>query len=439
MKTYKPFIIIVLFFFSFNFCLNYDTFLAQSPLRLLPGLATVLELRRVNNYYVADIYLGTPSQKFEVQIDTAQRVSWVPSIDCTNCANDTKYNDLESSTAQDKNETYNIGDEDGDITGVLTYDSLRLGNLNSTGFAFVRANKLEQPFNDHITGKLGLSLGNRQGNKFNVLSNLKANGLINRQVFAIDGINSKLYLGEVPSEVNQFPNKYNICNATITDGLDDEYRDGWICELTHIFVGKNKVFNQTFEINGRALLDSAYEYISAPKVFMPYFKIDFILRNFNDTCNETVIGDETTFVCPKNIESSSDNELYFLFGGYGLRVAANDLFSKEGKNYIFNIRFSEEKHNIWTIGLPLLNNYLVVYDSDNRIIGFHGNDKVNFSEEWSAWLNGGTGYASQQHMKYLMIAGAILGALFLLLIIFLVVHSIKRKQLEEHGPLIDQK
>ena len=58
--------------------------------------------------------------------------------------------------------------------------------------------------------------------------------------------------------------KYYFGNLTDRYDLEQKYQEAWVTELSHILTGKSKsdfIWNNTEEINGRAILDSSSKYI----------------------------------------------------------------------------------------------------------------------------------------------------------------------------------
>src|SRR5690242_15042908 len=84
--------------------------------------ADLLKIQRSIPYLV-EVSIGTPEQKFSVQLDTTTAMTWVPSTDCTECKQ-TKalYNHTLSNSSDVTNTTIVIDDKDGDAEGLLVKD-----------------------------------------------------------------------------------------------------------------------------------------------------------------------------------------------------------------------------------------------------------------------------------------------------------------------------
>jgi hypothetical protein len=346
-----------------------------------------------------------------------------------------RYNQILSSTSVDKNETVTIESTEYEVEGEAKDEYLTIGNsLKGLNFNFVSVTKVKEWSSSFgKEGILGLSYDNINGERYGLLSTLKKTGTIDKRVFAISS--SQLFIGNYPTEVKQFPGKFNYCNVTLTEGLDEIYRDGWVCDLSHLLIGSSKNFSLAQEIPGRAVFDTSIKHIEAPGKFIDLFKDNYFAHNFNGKkCNQIEDDDKTVFRCEvtENVE-----DLSFIIGGYGLIIPGSKLFTKLENNMMqFNIIFSKKSRNLWTIGRLLLDEYLVVFDNEEGKVGFFGENKKNFLKEWTNWWNSGfSNFTSQEHFKYLIIGCVSLGAALLLVIICLVVHAFRSKSDEQTAPL----
>lgn len=416
---------------------------SNNNLRFLQDREITVDYQDSKEYFVIDISLGTPPQSFKVQIDTTTSVTWVPSSENKNLYNNTNaFNSSLSNTSRDVNRTLEIEDEDGDVEGFVSYDIVDLKGLKADNFPFVQVTEYDENFRDHKEGKLGLGYRNEFGGEFSILEKLKENGLIKKKIFALSGTDNKhgkLYLGGYPEDSAA---GYTFCNLTTSIGLDDFYRDSWICELSHYFIGEAQNFAQAYEISGRVIFDSAYSYISAPKTYLANFKQNFLLNNSAIDCQEVTNEDEVGYVCSLKPNASfyDVDSLSFVLDGYAYLIESEDLFKKiEGENnkYEFLIKFYDENDNIWSFGYPFLSQYLAVFNMEDKNIGFKGGEVIDFTSEWTDWYRNDTSLITEEQMKYLIYGAGILGGILFIFIIFIVIHSIRRRRLEEHGPLIE--
>lgn len=431
--------------------------------RQLSSFEESIPINYEENHPVVEVILGNPPQKFSMQVDTTESISWVPSVECTNCfegseelpiegkqdnldstlppevAKMTKryngrYNDLLSSTSQDKNVTVVVEGRYGDVEGISTYDSVQLGeNMKGIGFQFVRGLEFKN-YTGYPKGSLGLSLGSRNGIGYSLLDNLQRNSVIQKKIYALSS--KQLYLGNYPSEVEQFLDKYHECNTTLSEGLDDMYRDGWICDLTHILIDNSNNFDDTEEIDGRIIFDSTFSGLSAPLIYLPTFQRIY----FNDdlSTNKCLPREEHGDI-EITCESVTDfKDLNLLIAGYSLRIPVEKLFTERDGKYVFNISFVTQKHNLWVVGKVLLEEYTLVFDAQSKRVGFWGDHKVKFQPQWNEWLQNKGNLMDKAHFRYLMIAASALGAILIIVVLCAVAAAMRKKYRgNESGPLVE--
>ena len=292
-------------------------------------------------FYTIPASFGSKEETFDIQVDTTTSETWIPSFKTT--MNVKKYNISLSSTGQKTNKTFEVEDEDGDVRGKACYDSLKVGDISLNHFGFVLVDEFEYDFKDFPQGKLGLGFKQEHGDDFNFIGKLKKNNLIDREVFSIDGESKELIIGELPSK---FKNQlYTTCSVSETNDLDDEYRQAWACELTHILFNvergkKNKIdLDYAFEANARVTFDSAYPYISIPKRHLVEFKKNFMDIFFNNTYKEKRDGEATYFVCTDE-SLVSQASIAFVMEGYAYVIPSDKLFIENSDGeYEMLIRF----------------------------------------------------------------------------------------------------
>lgn len=413
--------------------------------RFLQEKEMTVEYEDEEDFFVVDLALGTPAQTFLVQIDTTTSVTWVPSAKAKGIHNTTTvFNSTLSNTARDTNKTLEVEDEDGDVEGFVTYDIVDLKGLKANEFPFVQVTEYDEEFKDHEEGKLGLGYRQAFGVEFSILHKLKESGAIDKKIFAISETNAthgKLYLGGFPENSEE---GYTFCNITTSTGLDDFYRDSWICELSHFFIGEAHNFAEALEISGRVIFDSGYSYISSPFSHLANFQKVYLENNTAIDCVEERNDDEIGFVCSLKDHASFDDvdSLSFILDGYAYTIEAENLFERvkgSDNKYEFLVKFYEENNNIWGFGYPFLSQYLVVFDEEENRIGFKGGEVIDFKSDWADWYRDDTSLITEEQKMYLIYGAAILGGILFIFIIFIIIHSIKRRRLEEHGPLIEDR
>ena len=397
-----------------------------------------LDKKPENNFFTVPISIGTPSdiQIFEVQVDTTTSETWVPSINTTYNINP-KYDLSLSSSSNTSNKTMEIFDEDGDVSGKATHDVIKIGKYSLDKFGFVSIINYPNNFKDYPNGKLGLGYKQDHGDEFNFIRMLKEKGLVNNEIFTIDPFQKELIIGNYPSKY--LNNTYSFCNLTETHDLDDDYRAGWVCELTHAFFFKPlKYLEDGVETtNARVIFDSAYQYIGIPKRNLDLFKKNFFEGILEEICIEMRAKREIYFICEDD-EKLNNANITFIIGGFGYVLSKNQLFKPlYGNKLECILRFIKQNDNIFSFGVPFIKNYVMAYDAEKQHVGFLGGNKIDYFEDWKLWMKG-ISPKQRDKMKKFIYGGIALGVLLLLIVIFLIVRSCRKNSNDiEHGPLMN--
>ena len=357
-----------------------------------------LEFREKNHFFTIPITVGSKKQPFEVQVDTTTCETWLPSINTTFKVD--KFDPKTSSTCEIVNKEFEIDDEDGNVRGTPVYDSVTVGPYTLDRFGFVVVQGYQSEFKDFPDGKLGLGFRHEHGVEFNWLGYLKEKGFIEKEIFTI-----------LPK--------------------DDVFRAGWVCELTHIFFGvdtKEKNLEMALQVDARVIFDSAYDYISFPKRHLNDFNKKFMQEFFNDSCIEVKDDDEIYFICDDD-EKIKEGSIAFLMGGFGYVVPWNKLFKQiEEDKYEMLIRFHKENDDIFSFGYPFTSQFVIVYNAEDKQLGFYGGEKIDLKKDWDEYMAGESPIQKKEKIKKLLTYGGIFGGILLCIIICLVIRSKNMKK-----------
>ena len=381
-----------------------------------------LEFREKNHFFTIPITIGSKKQPFEVQIDTTTSETWIPSVNTTYDVD--KFDPKNSSTCKLTPLEFEIDDEDGNVKGPSLYDTLTVGPYTLDKFGMVLVDSFQKDFKDFKQGKLGLGFRHEHGVDFNWLGSLKKNGYIDKEMFTILSDEEKLVIGSLPHELEG--DKFTTCDLVETNDLDDVFRAGWVCELTHIFFGvdtKEKSLEMALQVDARVIFDSAYDYISMPKRHLNDFNKKFMQEFFNDSCIEIKDDDEIYFICDDD-DKIQQGSIAFLMGGYGYVIPWNKLFKKiEDDKYEMLIRFHKENDDIFSFGYPFTSQYVVVYNAEDKQLGFYGGEKIDLKKDWDEYMTGDSPSQRKEKVQKLLVYGGIFGGILLLIIICLVIRA----------------
>ena len=347
------------------------------------------------NYYTIPLLVGTPEEEYEVQIDTSTATSWIPSSRCSNCIMSHRLYDQEDSRTSSPTDNFvEIEDEDGNVEGYQIADNIKLGSYKLKQFGFVEVTKVADNFKDHYQGKLGLGYKSTllKDDEFNFLEKLKKHNLIKKKIFTINAINEKkgmLFVGDIPGK------PYNsYCNVTNTDDLDEMYQESWVCKMTHIgiFDREKGIFNKIkfydeLKNNKLVSFDSAYDFIAVPmsekegiekllgkaKLQCTEQKRNSARSNNKDKLRNRIREEEITISCETNKEELKNKNLAlsFVLQGNSYSLPLEQLFedgTKDGEMDML-IKIIDEDDAIWTFGYPFLNQFLMIFNMEEKHVG----------------------------------------------------------------------
>jgi hypothetical protein len=171
-----------------------------------------------DNYYdeawAGDVYVGTPPQgPFRIQFDTGSSNFWVPAIECqtSGCAGKTRYDETQSSTFQDLNQSFDLPYGSGNVAGELIKESVTFGNATLTNAFMGDALDVSRDFaNFPVDGVMGLAFQRISvpTGMPSFFDDLWSQGLIKQNLFSV-------YLSEQNTGENQ--------SVVIFGGIDERY------------------------------------------------------------------------------------------------------------------------------------------------------------------------------------------------------------------------
>ena len=243
-----------------------------------------------------------------------------------------------------------------------------------------------------IQGEFGLGID--KDNKNDLVENLFFNQIITERKLILE-TSKDLKSVQISLNTELTANEFKFCNLTRKSDLDSIYSQAWVCDLTHIIeIEDNRVKSNTesiFEnanpIEARAVFDTRQKYIILPTKYLEILSHFFGLKNCK-IIKEKFEG-EKYFQCNNKKSLINDKKsLYFIIDGYGFIFNMNELFEDDGKNINSIIRFSDSvnKHNLFIFGISLFKKYNVMFDYDNKVIGFKGDSIYDFSNIYKEWL-----------------------------------------------------
>ena len=290
-------------------------------------------------------------------------------------------------------------------------------------------------FNDNsIQGEFGLGINLEGKNHF-------INTLYNNKII----FQKELIIGpQTILDTYLITDKYYFANTTDKKDLPEKYHDTWIVEQSHILTGtsaKELVWNNSEEINARAVFDSSSKYIYLP---IGYFNLILDIWNLNMTkCPIIEDGEKVKYIrCNDATKDYFKNikPIYFIFEGYALPFSAEELFEDIGDNKFESlVRFRDENYDIWTFGVPLFSKYKVWLKYDKKLIGFNGKNILDFHKDYVLWRKENEKLLNKtSNDKKIVIIGAVMGSMVLLTILFYLIKSFRVENSNRANKFIEE-
>ena len=305
--------------------------------------------------------------------------------------------------------------------------------------------------NKDIQGIFGLGIDKEKTN--DLIDILYDNQLITSKVIELD-IEEGDKEDRVVFNLSPSTNDFTYCDLSKKKILssDDFYYEAWICDLSHMVIGSTKadlVWKNTIEVKGEVAFDSRTKYIYVPKDYMKYITNLWNINSAECKLVHILSNDEKFYSCSLGMKNriSDMQSIYFVIGGYGYRLKANDLFENDGKHLNCVIRFFNDDKNIWILGVPFLREYKTIFDFDNAKIGFKGGDILNFKQDYDKWTKEVAEKENQFFNEYfkgyswekiIMIIGTIVGSLIILYVMFWLYRNCDRQNSKYHIELKEQ-
>ncbi|XP_062512809.1 lysosomal aspartic protease-like [Corticium candelabrum] len=314
--------------------------------------------------YYGPISIGTPPQSFQVVFDTGSSNLWVPSSTCKSsdiaCQLHNKYDHSKSSTYKKNGTEFGIKYGSGSMTGFLSTDSVKIGNVTVNGCTFAEAT--QEPGESFVVAKfdgiLGLAFVTiAVDHVLPPFYEMVRQKLIGKGVFAFYLDNNPN--GKLGGELDlggEDPRHYtgNITYANVT-------KEGyWQFTLDKIAVGGKGEFCGS---SCQAIADTGTSLIVGPTSQIN------VLQQYIGAEN---IGGQYTVDC--NAIDSLPN-VTFTIAGRG--------FSLTGKQYILKIKSKDATlclsgfqgmdlpaGELWILGDVFISQYYTIFDLDNKRVGF---------------------------------------------------------------------
>ena len=286
--------------------------------------------------------------------------------------------------------------------------------------------------NAKIQGEFGLGLDKENSN--DLIDTLYENNIINNKVLELDIItkNNKDVLN-----LNFEPkmDEFKYCDLASKNDLGENnfFSEAWMCDISHVIIGSNKgdlSWNNTLETKGKVVIDTRTKYIYIPKIYLKYISTLWSINNNECEIELDPENNEQYFFCNTTSQKNENNNIilsmpsiYLIIGGYGYKLKAENLFEQEGNCLNSLIRFVDEKNDLWILGIPFLKEYKILLDYNSTRIGFHGEDVINYKEEYEKWANDNkeqklNSFFNNNYELIIMIVGCLIGTCIIIYVLY---------------------
>nr|AAA81531.1 pregnancy-associated glycoprotein [Sus scrofa]AXX82922.1 pregnancy-associated glycoprotein 2 [Sus scrofa] len=307
--------------------------------------------------YVGNISIGTPPQQFSVVFDTGSSDLWVPSIYCKSkaCVTHRSFNPSHSSTFHDRGKSIKLEYGSGKMSGFLGQDTVRIGQLTSTGQAFGLSKEETGKAFEHaiFDGILGLAYPSIAiKGTTTVIDNLKKQDQISEPVFAF-------YLSSDKEEGS----------VVMFGGVDKKYYKGdlkWVplTQTSYWQIALDRITCRGRVIGCprgcQAIVDTGTSMLHGPSKAVA--KIHSLIKHF-----------EKEYVVPCNARKALP-DIVFTINNVDYPVPAQAYIRKNANNNRCYSTFEDimdtlNQREIWILGDVFLRLYFTVYDEGQNRIG----------------------------------------------------------------------
>ena len=335
--------------------------------------------------YALQLSIGYPMHDFLLLVDTSSKYTWVRGTNCTFCAYTDNIYDEEASISvihQDEIPYTTMIDVKGSISGNILYDDIKIENFYATKIEILVAS--EDEYQESADGVLSLKYPKEENDVRNIINKLYLGGYIKKKILYFnfkDEMAANLMMGSIPDYINANNKLYSTCHI-------NENNKNWNCIITHLLLDDNYNFYQANVLDAAAIFSTGLEKIYAPRNTLDLF-INNYFKNFpnykEESCMIKILSGIHQIYCLRSFLNIKGPSVHFIMNGYAYKVPFEDLFddvyTDSYNSYkLFKIEFYETEKNEWYFGTVFLRQYEVVFDADNKVMGFYGGNKYDFTK-----------------------------------------------------------
>nr|XP_008506472.1 PREDICTED: pepsin A-like [Equus przewalskii] len=323
--------------------------------------ATLAATEGLENYkdeeYFGTISIGTPPQEFTVIFDTGSSKLWVPSTYCSSlaCSDHNRFNPEDSSTYEATSESISITYGTGSMTGVLRYNTVRVGGIEDTNQIFGLSESEPSSFLYYapFDGILGLAYPSISSSGATpVFDNIWDQGLVSQDLFSV-------YLSSDDESGSM----------VIFSGIDSSYYSGSLCWVPvseeaywQITVDSITMNGESIACSGgcQAIVDTGTSLLAGPPSAID--NIQSYIGASEDYSSEAVISCSSIDSLPDIVFTINGVEFPLSPSAYILEEHDSCISGFEGMD------LDTSSGELWILGDVFIRQYFTVFDRANNQI-----------------------------------------------------------------------
>ncbi|XP_001501907.2 pepsin A-like [Equus caballus] len=323
--------------------------------------ATLAATEGLENYkdeeYFGTISIGTPPQEFTVIFDTGSSNLWVPSTYCSSlaCSDHNRFNPEDSSTYEATSESISITYGTGSMTGVLRYNTVRVGGIEDTNQIFGLSESEPSSFLYYapFDGILGLAYPSISSSGATpVFDNIWDQGLVSQDLFSV-------YLSSDDESGSM----------VIFSGIDSSYYSGSLCWVPvseeaywQITVDSITMNGESIACSGgcQAIVDTGTSLLAGPPSAID--NIQSYIGASEDYSSEAVISCSSIDSLPDIVFTINGVEFHLSPSAYILEEDDSCISGFEGMD------LDTSSGELWILGDVFIRQYFTIFDRANNQI-----------------------------------------------------------------------